>query len=210
MDRRNLRLIAGSAALVLGACCGATGLFLGYATSATNSYAWLLHGWAVWSLAAVTLLAASLLLGPKHTRILAALVILALVIAGGNPAQRLFTGPIDWSVKPLARGVDLSGNADLCEPSEKQLVLDRRTHGSRETMWRLYSHYGFCEMKPSEMKYWLHKLADVNDPRAMVLLGNYAEFDGHVEEAAMWFRRAASLGHDANAELRKELKKRVH
>jgi hypothetical protein len=95
LAQRDFRSIASYAALVLGLVCGAVGSFVGYATSATNSYGSLLRLWSVWSIVGFALLAGSLWLGTRAIRILAAMLLFALLVAGIDPALRMFA--IGWA-----------------------------------------------------------------------------------------------------------------
>jgi hypothetical protein len=75
--------------LIFGSICALLGTFIGYASSATGTYGWLLRLWAGWSIGATALLMASIWIGPQWVRIAGLLAIALILTAGIDPASRL-------------------------------------------------------------------------------------------------------------------------
>ena len=86
MKRSNL---IGVALLLIGGACAYLASFIGYATSATNTYGWLLRRWAELSALAVWILLTASWLGPRWVRVAALVVVAGTVMVGVGPAARL-------------------------------------------------------------------------------------------------------------------------
>jgi TPR repeat protein len=119
-------------------------------------------------------------------------------------AACLGCSPSPQSPNRIAQQNGIYANADTCEPSEQQLAADKQNLGSKKSLWRVATHYNLCVMNLKEAKVWLQKLAEMNDPNAMAILGAYAEHDGDKSTACRWYRRADAFGFKYPPEMNSE------
>jgi hypothetical protein len=89
-----LRPILSSAAISVGGAVALADTFYGYATSAMNTYGWLLRGWATFMLIPIVLFALVIGMDQGRRLIISLGLLLVTLVAAVEPATRLWA--IGW------------------------------------------------------------------------------------------------------------------
>jgi hypothetical protein len=76
---------------------------------------------------------------------------------------------------------------------------------TKDVLWRIAHHYAICLQNDQLAQPWLRKLADMNDPEAMVQLSTYLETAGQRKEAIAYAQRAADEGYRSGKSRLEEL-----